>query len=97
MAEPTIDDIDFLVGPATPHFAYQIRARVRALVRDLPPDHPVRRYAAEKCELLERLGHASSKAEEGPLEPATRPGWSQLPSHAAVSAGETAATSPPSE
>jgi hypothetical protein len=81
MAEPTIDDVDFLVGPATPHFAYQIRARVRALVRDLPEDHPVRRYAEEKMELLDRLGHASSKAEEGPLEPPTRLGWERLPSH----------------
>jgi hypothetical protein len=86
MAEPTTDDIDYLVGPATPHFAYQIRARVRALVRDLPADHPVRRYGEEKIELLERLGHASSKAEEGPLEPADRAGWEQLPSHAPASA-----------
>jgi hypothetical protein len=29
MAEPSIRDIDALVGPATPHFAYQLRARVR--------------------------------------------------------------------
>jgi hypothetical protein len=80
--EPTIDDVDELVGPATPHFAMQLRARVRALVRDLPEDHPVRRHGEEKIELLERLAFASSKAEEGPLEPATRLGWEQLPSHA---------------
>jgi hypothetical protein len=86
MAEPTTDDIDYLVGPATPHFAYQIRARVRALIRDLPEDHPVRRYGEEKIELLERLAHASSKAEEGPLEPSDRLGWEQLPSHAPASA-----------
>ena len=43
MAEPTIDDIDALVGPATPHFAFQIRARVRELIADLPEDDPVRR------------------------------------------------------
>jgi hypothetical protein len=86
MAEPTTDDIDYLVGPATPHFAYQIRARVRALIRDLPEDHPVRRYGEEKIALLERLAHASSKAEEGPLEPPDRLGWEQLPSHAPASA-----------
>jgi hypothetical protein len=86
VAEPTTEDIDYLVGPATPHFAYQIRARVRALVRDLPEDHPVRRYGEEKIELLERLAHASSKAEEGPLEPRDRLGWEQLPSHAPASA-----------
>ena len=40
MAEPTTDDIDVLVGPATPHFAYQLRARIRDLIEDLPPEHP---------------------------------------------------------
>jgi hypothetical protein len=29
VAEPTMEAIDELVGPATPHFAYQLRARVR--------------------------------------------------------------------
>jgi hypothetical protein len=82
--EPTIDDIDALVGPATPHFAYQIRARVKALIDGLPPGHPVRCYGEEKIELLDRLGHASSKAEEGPLEPPARLGWETLPSHRAV-------------
>ncbi|MGI8606757.1 MAG: hypothetical protein ACR2L0_06340 [Gaiellaceae bacterium] len=82
--EPTIDDIDALVGPATPHFAYQIRARVEALVKDLPRGHPVRRHGEEKLELLDRLGHASSKAEEGPLERPDRLGWKTLPSHRAV-------------
>jgi hypothetical protein len=82
--EPNIDDIDALVGPATPHFAYQIRARVKALIDGLPAGHPVRRYGEEKMELLDRLGHASSKAEEGPLEPPDRLGWETLPSHRAV-------------
>jgi hypothetical protein len=82
MAKPTKDDIDALVGPATPHFAYQIRARVRDVVSDLAPDHPVRRYAEEQVALLERLGHASSKAEDSPREPATRIGWNELPSSA---------------
>lgn len=88
MPDPTIDDIDYLVGPATPHFAYQLRARVRALVRDLSEDHPVRRYGEEKVEFLERLATASSKAEEGPLEPPERLGWEALPSHGAASRRE---------
>jgi hypothetical protein len=86
MPEPTRVDVDTLVGPATPHFAYQLRARVLELVRDLPGDHPVRRYAEEKMELLDRLGHASSKAEEGGREPRTRPGWGELPSSAPADA-----------
>ena len=88
MVEPTIDDVDALVGPATPHFAYQIRARVKALVSSLPDSHPVRRYGEEKMELLDRLGHASSKAEEGPVEPPTRPGWASLPSHGRATRSE---------
>jgi hypothetical protein len=85
MPEPTKDDIDALVGPATPHFAYQIRARLRDLIQELPAEHPVRLYGEEKLELLDRLGHASSKAEEGPLEPPDRLGWETLPSHAPAS------------
>ena len=82
MVEPTRDDIDALVGPATPHFAYQLRARVRELIQDLPGDHPVRRYGEEKMELLDRLGHASSLAESGDREPASRIGWETIPSSA---------------
>ena len=82
MTAITRDDIDALVGPATPHFAYQLRARVRQLIADLPEDDPVRRYGEDKMELLDRLGYASSKAEEGGREPATKPGWQQLPSSA---------------
>ena len=82
MAEPTFADVDALVGPATPHFAYQLRARVQELVRDLPEAHPVRRYAEEKMALLDRLGHASSKAQDGGREPRSRPGWDELPSSA---------------
>jgi hypothetical protein len=84
VAEPTKDDIEALVGPATPHFSMQIRARVRALIRDLPEDHPVRRYGEEQIALLERLAFASSKADEGPLEPSSRLGWEELPSHASA-------------
>jgi hypothetical protein len=82
---PTKDDIDALVGPATPHFAYQLRARVEELILELPPDDEVRRYAEAQMELLDRLGHASSKAEEGGLEPRTRIGWDELPSAAPAS------------
>jgi hypothetical protein len=82
MPEPTRADVDRLVGPATPHFAYQLRARVRELVLDLPEGHEVRRYAEEKIELLDRLGYASSKAEEGPRVPSDRPGWEEIPSSA---------------
>ncbi len=82
MAEITRDDIDALVGPATPHFAYQLRARVKGLIADLPEDDPVRKYGEEKMDVLDRLGYASSKAEEGPREPRSKPGWEEIPSSA---------------
>lgn len=82
--EPTIHDVDALVGAATPHFAYQIRARVRALVDGLPAEHPVRRYAQSRVEMLDRLGHSSSLAAEGPLEPDSRVGWETVKSHGCV-------------
>lgn len=82
MAEPSIRDVDALVGPATPHFAYQLRARVRELIESLPPDHAVRRYGEERMRLLDALGHASSKAEGGDKEPRTRIGWDEIPSSA---------------
>jgi hypothetical protein len=80
--EPTREDVDALVGPATPHFAYQLRARVRELVASLPDDNDVRRYAEQQIERLDRLGHASSKADEGPREAASRLGWNEIPSAA---------------
>ncbi len=86
MREPTNADVDALVGPATPHFAFQIRARVRELVEPLPDDHPVRRYAAERIAQLEGLGFASTKAEhDEEREPRTRAGWDRLPSSAPAS------------
>ncbi len=86
MAGPTREQIDRLVAPATPHFAYQLRARIRELVEDLPTDDPVRTYGEEKMDLLDRLGHASSKADEGERESRERPGWEEIPSSAPADA-----------
>ena len=85
MSEPTLDDIDALVGPATPHFAFQIRARVREAIADLPEGHPVRVYGEQKVELLERLGYASTKAEHSESESRERIGWETIPSSATAS------------
>lgn len=82
MAEPTVADVMALVGPATPHFAFQLRARVEELIRDLPEEHEVRRYGEEQMKRLERLAYASTKAEDGGREPRDRPGWGEIPSSA---------------
>lgn len=65
MLEPTTQDVDALIGPATPHFAYQIRERVERLMIGLPEGHPVRQYAHRRLELLDMLGHGNSRAEGG--------------------------------
>jgi hypothetical protein len=84
--EPTKADIDELVGPATPHFAYQLRARVRELIEGLPEDHPVRQYGEQQMELLDRLGYATSKSEDLPPLPRDRgKGWEMIPSSAPAS------------
>jgi hypothetical protein len=85
MSEPTTDDIDALVGPATPHFAFQIRARVREAIEGLPEEHPVRTYGEQQLELLERLGYASTKAEHSEPESRERIGWETIPSSATAS------------
>jgi hypothetical protein len=84
--EPTRDDVDALVGPATPHFAYQIRARVEELVAGLAADHPVRQYGEAQMKRLDDLGHASSKADEGARESPERLGWDEIPSSAPADA-----------
>ncbi len=85
MAVLTTDDIDALVGPSTPHFAFQIRARVREAIADLPADDPVRRYGEEQLERLERLGYASTRAEDSEPESRARLGWDGIPSSAPAS------------
>jgi hypothetical protein len=65
MQEPTIEDVDVLLGAATPHFAFQIRQRVLRLIADMPSDHPVKVYANERLAQLDKLGYTTSKAEGG--------------------------------
>jgi hypothetical protein len=40
--ETTIEDVRQLMGASTPHFALQLRERIRNLIRGLPADHPAR-------------------------------------------------------
>lgn len=61
--EPTITDVEALWGPATPQFAFQLAARMAALVADLDPDDPVRLRAEQRVLDLEQLGMGASKGE----------------------------------
>jgi hypothetical protein len=55
----TVDDIRALAGPSTPHFALQIRNRVRRLIAGLPEDDPVRVEGERQIARLEALAQHS--------------------------------------
>jgi hypothetical protein len=58
--EITVEDVRALAGPATPHFALQIRNRIERLLAGLPADHPARlegeRQVARLTELAQHSG-----------------------------------------
>ena len=53
---PDEDELAQLVGAATPHFAFQILARVEAYLQALPPDHARVPELQRHVEALRRLG-----------------------------------------
>jgi hypothetical protein len=65
--EVTVDDIRALAGPATPHFALQIRNRVRRLIEPLPADHPARIEGERTIAQLEAIAdHTGELRGPGP-------------------------------
>jgi len=67
----TIEDIRALAGPATPHFALQIRNRIRRLIDSLPADDPVRIEGERHIERLNELAqHSGEPRGVGPGTPA---------------------------
>jgi hypothetical protein len=79
--EVTVDDVRQLMGASTPHFALQLRERIRKLIRDLPADHPARVEGEREIARLDRLAYAG-EVRGHPAEPGLAP----MPS---VSAGDT--------
>ena len=73
--EVTVDDVRQLVASATPHFAYQIRNRIRTLITPLPTDSPVRLYGEAEIAKLQSLGFTGEV--RGTPE---QPGMRELPS-----------------
>ena len=53
--EPTIEDLHALMGPSTPHFALQIRNRIRNLVDGLDADNEVRIEGVREMARLEEI------------------------------------------
>jgi hypothetical protein len=52
----TVDDVRQLMGSSTPHFALQLRNRIRTLIRGLPADDPARVLGEQEITRLESLG-----------------------------------------
>lgn len=51
----TVEDVRQLMGASTPHFALQLRERIRRLIRDLPADHPARAEGEREIARLDAL------------------------------------------
>lgn len=71
----TVEDVRQLMGASTPHFALQLRERIRALIRGLPPDHPARIEGEREIARLNRIAFVG-EVRGHPAEP----GLAALPS-----------------
>jgi hypothetical protein len=54
----TIEDVRALMGASTPHFALQLRERIRALIKPLPPDNPARIEGEREIARLDKIAFA---------------------------------------
>ncbi len=59
--EPTVEDVHQLMGASTPHFALQIRNRIRTLISGLPEGHPARTLGEREIARLEVLAEGSER------------------------------------
>ncbi|HEX3042127.1 MAG TPA: hypothetical protein VHP56_08590 [Solirubrobacterales bacterium] len=63
--EITVEDIRALAGPVTPHFALQVRNRIRRLIEPLSADHPARVEGERQIARLEELARHSGEPRDG--------------------------------
>ena len=59
--EITVEDVRALAGPATPHFALQIRNRIARLIEPLPAGHPARAEGEAQIARLTDLANHSGE------------------------------------
>ena len=68
--EPTVEDVRQLMGASTPHFAMQLRNRIRTLIAGLQPDHPARKLGEREIARLDEVARgAERRGESGRGEP----------------------------
>jgi hypothetical protein len=61
----TVDDVRQLMGASTPHFALQLRNRIRRLIDGLPPDDPARIEGEREIARLDALAFTGEVRGEG--------------------------------
>jgi hypothetical protein len=61
----TVDDIRALAGPSTPHFALQVRNRIRKLIEHLDEGDPARAEGERQIAHLEELANFSGEPRSG--------------------------------
>ena len=69
--EPTVEDVRQLMGASTPHFALQLRNRIRTLIAGLPSDNPARIEGEREIARLEKLAFGGET--RGPAPEHERP------------------------
>jgi hypothetical protein len=62
--EPTVEDVKQLMGASTPHFALQIRNRIKSLIAGLPPDHEARLLGEREIARLDKLARDGEERSE---------------------------------
>jgi hypothetical protein len=62
--EPTVEDVEQLMGASTPHFALQIRNRIKVLIAGLPQGHPARVLGEREIDRLNRLARDGEERSE---------------------------------
>ena len=86
--EVTVDDVRQLMGASTPHFALQLRERIRHLIAPLPPGHPARIEGEHEIARLDRIAFAGEVRGHG-AEPGLDPLVSVDPGARAELAGNS--------
>ncbi len=66
--EVTLEDVHALMGASTPHFALQLRTRIRALIRELPVDHPARIAGEREIARLNDIAYDGEVRGQAPEE-----------------------------
>jgi hypothetical protein len=67
----SVEDVRALMGASTPHFALQLRNRIRRLIAHLPPEDPARLEGEREIARLERIAFTGEVRGE-PEQPGER-------------------------